>query len=413
MSSPARAARLHRAAWTALALFLSWSAWRGAATALRAGAASDFRIYWEAGRAAIEGRDPCAVAGFIYLPAFAVLVIPFAALPFAAAVVAWQATSLAATLFAAAKCARIAVRDGLAGPPWLAWASLLCVARLADSNLGNGQVNAIVFAVLLLGVGAWIEGRGGRAGAWIGLATAIKVVPICVGLAFLTRRSGKAVLATAAAAAGFALVLPAVFFGPSRSLEGLATWWREQAHPYAVGGETLLASREYLPGQSLTAVAYRLLCATPATSQPEGGPTANFADLPPAEVAWIVRGLEALYLFLLLASLARSIRVGAPGARSLEVSLVLAVALTLAPLVHKAHLLWMMLPYAVLLARPARPARTALLALSVALTGLTAPSLLGPLVATWATAHNLIFLGVQLALAALLLEAWAPPARAT
>ena len=48
MSGPARAPYLHRAAWTALALLLAWSAWRGAATALRAGAASDFRIYWEA-----------------------------------------------------------------------------------------------------------------------------------------------------------------------------------------------------------------------------------------------------------------------------------------------------------------------------------------------------------------------------
>jgi len=392
--------RPHRLAWSALGVLCAWSAWRGAAVALRPGAASDFRIYWECGRAVVEGRDPFDVVGFIYLPGFAVAMAPFAALPFPLALVLWQALSLAAVFASARLCARLAVADGREARPWIGWAALLCVLRLVDSNLGNGQVNAFVFLLLLLGVAAWIDGRERAGGLWIGLAAAAKIVPACLLLAMVARRAWRAAAATIASGLVFALLLPASVLGWTATRSALEAWWRREVRPYAAGGSTLLAARPHPPGQSLSAVAYGRL-----------------ADLDPDVVAWIVRGAQAMYLVVLVATLARLQR-RRPGTSRLEqIALVLVVALTLAPLVHKAHLLWLMLPYAVLLAGPAAPlapfarrARSVFLGLSVLLVGATSPALLGRWLATWSAAHHLIFLGMQCVLAALLVDAWCAPA---
>lgn len=413
MPERARIPRGHQAVWIAVALLCAWSAWRGGVHALRPGDQSDLRIYLDAGRAALERRDPYQVFGFIYLPAFAVAMMPFAALPAAAAVVLWQTISLLATLWAARACAALAAPVGLPYRPWLPWAAILCVYRLSDSNLGNGQVNAIVFALVLLGLRAWIGGREGPAGTWIGLAAALKIVPGSLVLAMAARRTWRALAATLAAAALFGLVIPSLALGFRANQDGIATWWRETVHPYAAGGETLFEARDTIPGQSLTAVTYRLLSATPANARdPERRP-ANVVDLDPGAVAWIVRGAEAFYLAVLLATLARTRRRTGPGARILDASLVLTVALTIAPLVHKAHLIGLMLPYAVLLARPetalprsARILRRALIGGSILLIGGTTPALLGPLLAQWSLSHNLIFFGAQLVLGALLVEAW-------
>jgi hypothetical protein len=126
-----------------------------------------------------------------------------------------------------------------------------------------------------------------------------------------------------------------------------------------------------------------------------------------------VRGAQIAWLLVLVATLVRSRTRGGAGARMREVSLAICGALTLAPLVHKAHMVWLIVPYAVLLAgspeslsTAARRVRWSLVLLSIVLAGLTTPAIMGRAIATSLLAHNTIFLGLQCCAAALLVDAW-------
>jgi hypothetical protein len=281
VSDEDRPAPAHRIAWWILALLCTWFAARGWSAAVKPGAESDFRIYWNAGRAALTHGDPYAVSGFIYLPAFAVAMAPIAALPFPIACAVWQLLSLIALLWASRRCVALAARDGLRTPAWLAWLPLLCVLRLADSNLGNQQVNAFVLAIVLLSVSSWIADRPSAAGAWAGLGAALKIVPACLVLPMIARGSWRAVIGAVVAFAASTLLLPALVLGWQGNLDGLRTWSRASAGPYIEGGDALLSAREYVPGQSLTAAAYRLLAPTPATARGETGMKANLPTSSP------------------------------------------------------------------------------------------------------------------------------------
>jgi hypothetical protein len=88
--------------------------------------------------------------------------------------------------------------------------------------------------------------------------------------------------------------------------------------------------------------------------------------------------------------------------------------LALAPVVHKAHMLWLLLPFALLLGIPSRLStgfrrvRHALLGASILLIAGTSPTLLGDALATRLVSGNVVFLALECCLGALLLEILAP-----
>src|SRR5205814_3361009 len=141
---------------------------------------------------------------------------------------------------------------------------------------------------------------------------------------------------------------------------------------------------------------------TPATALGNDGPSVNVADLEPESAKWILRATQIAYLALIAASISRSRASARPDVRFREISIAICGALTLAPLVHKAHMVWLILPYALLLAgtpddlsKRACVVRWSLVALSVALCGLTTPAIFGRAIATSVLSHNAVFLGLQ------------------
>jgi hypothetical protein len=408
----ARSARVHHAIHVVALLVCVWFAVHGTLAAWSANG-SDFTIYYDAGRALIEGREPIRVFGFIYLPFFALCMAPLALLPYELAAVVWQAGSFAVLVWITRALVRIVRADGLSAPAWLAWAPLVCVLRLADSNFGNGQVNLFVLGVVLLGIQAWIEHRPRGAGAWIGLAAALKLLPAFLGIVLLVRRSWRACALLAATALACALLVPIVWPGWSTNVAGIQSWWQQESGPYLHGGETLLERRSYLPGQSLTPVIYRLITPMPATSLGNAGPSINVLDMDPEQAKWVVRAAQLVWFAVLVAALIRSRKQDGAGSRLREFSLAICGALTLAPLVHKAHMVWMIVPFACVLAgapdvmsTPWRRVRWALVAASIALVGLTTPAIFGRALATSALSHNMIFFGLQCLSAALLVDVW-------
>jgi hypothetical protein len=405
-------ARLHSCLrWLLLGL-CAFFAWHGVHAGLRS-VGSDFSIYYAAGEAVRAGHDPTTVERFLYLPAFAVAMAPLAWLPYSAALVVWQGGSLLALAWIVARCRLLCERELGRALPWLDWAPLACALRLVDSNLANGQVNILVLALIVIALEAWLAARAARAGTWLGCATALKIVPVFLVLLFVFRRSWRAVLATAGAVLACVLLVPAAVLGWQTNLSGIERWFQECSLPYLRGGSELLAERGYLPGQSLTGAAYRLLSDTPSTSQGPDAPRANVLDLDPERVNFVVRLASASVLAVVSLSLAISVRRSSKGARLREAGLVVCAALALAPLVHKAHMVWLLVPYAVLLSgAPSglgpifRRARWFLVTASVLAIGGTTPALLGRELATAALARGAVLFGLLLAMAALLVDVW-------
>jgi Glycosyltransferase family 87 len=180
---------------------------------------NDFHDYWLASKLVLQGHSPYDIAalkalgdaegrvfvigtGYSYLPPFAIVMIPFAFLPFDTAVLTFNGMSL--------------VLFGLTVAAWITWAHPHAgtlrkgiVALIAGAyppiygTIANGQANLVVLAPFALGV-ALVVG-GGRLGSLlggvaIGLAGVVKLVPAAVAV---PQALGNRRLAVVGVAIGF------------------------------------------------------------------------------------------------------------------------------------------------------------------------------------------------------------------
>lgn len=364
---------------------------------------TDFTIYLDAGRAVLDGELPSGVEDYIYPPLFAVAFAPLALLPLSAASLLWQLLNLGLVLWCARAAARIATERGPPAP-WLYWAPLLFLLRLADSNFANGQVNIVVLTTIVIGLLALKDGREARAGVAFGLGAALKVLPGVFLLWLLLKRRWRGVWAGGASLLLFGVAVPCLALGPRDFASDVHNWLAGTAAPYVRGGQALLDEREYLPGQSLYAAGYRLLTDSAATHT---GKQANIVALDPDTARLVVIGLIALQSLAVFVRVAR--RRWAPGTVgwTAEAGLIVCWVLASAPLVHKAHMIWLIVPVAVLLKRclategpRARRLEWALTIFGLASIALTTPALVGRVAATRFLSHNTIFFGLEALLAA-------------
>jgi hypothetical protein len=323
---------------------------------------NDFSVYHTAARAVLAGADLYALEGptgrpFVYPPGFAVLLLPLGALPFSAAAVLWSALSLAAVLASVWLCLDLL---GLSRGPraWIAGALVLaCSGRMLDSELGNGQANHWV----LLGAAlcAWLLARGQAAlgGAALALAIVAKATPLLLALYLAARRQWRACAGVVAGIALAGVLLPALTMGPRAALAANLAWARRVAAPLAPGATLSALPYAEHPGRahgvSLRALVHRHLTWTQAASHHHEPVFVNF-------VAWSPRAAERVYHGLaLLALLASALALGAQPPRDrarwlLEVSIVAATMVLIAPLSRKAHFVVLMLPFACAAARVLR-----------------------------------------------------------
>ncbi|MGZ6273588.1 MAG: glycosyltransferase family 87 protein [Candidatus Limnocylindrales bacterium] len=242
----------------AAAPLAGWAFW---ALILRLGP-NDFHDYWLAGKLILQGQSPydsAALAdlarreglsllvggGYSYPLPFALVMIPFALLPFAAAVTLFNSISLA--LF------------GLTVAVWLGWAHGWAPAggrrRLATAfaaglyppvygTVAMGQANLVLFPLLGIGTVLALDGSTSARRFWggllVGLAAVVKLVPaVLVTPLGLGRRFGAAlgiaagILGALAAAAvavpwaaaggGLASLLDPDAFYTNQSINGFVT----------------------------------------------------------------------------------------------------------------------------------------------------------------------------------------------
>jgi hypothetical protein len=266
------------------------------------------------------------------------------------------------------------------GPSTLALADravlvpVLLASPYLGSNFSHLQVNLLLFGLALWGLSLQARDRSVAGGVALGLAAALKVMPILFLAYLVARRRFAAAAAMAVAVVTFSLS-PLVVFGRERFVDYLASWWAAVARGWGVGRMN----------QSVFAMLDRLI----------GHGHVPFATL---DAARLTRSGDPLVLLALgavvaiaVASMVLSFR-GDPAPRSpaalMEWGFVFVCAAILGPVTWKAYLVVLLLPYALLTEtwrnvdadRRTRRIAGALLVVSGALAMLGTRELLRPIV---------------------------------
>jgi len=375
---------------------------------------NDFPLYWQAARDLLAHRSPYDVTsglhGYVYLPWFALLLAPLAALPLPAAAALWYVANLAFTVVAV-NFTLDAVRTALPPPPREGVAVLLAalpLAGLAHDNLVLGQANLLVLLLVAVAARAAIANPGWLAGVPLGCAAALKM-PAALLLLPLALRVPRAVLGFALAVAVLLLV-PFVppGAGPGRQL--LAEWNAQVLVPAAAG--TLQGSK--IIDQSPVAALRRWTVAGPAYE----GHAVNLRSLSAGAFADIARdvGIAFLLFYVVLWFAAPARRM--PEALLLDLALGCCAMVQVTGFNLKAQFVVLFLPAlaGTWLALAKRHRSTAILLVLAGLAFLaTQSSLTGRALSSLLLAHSAMMLGTLLLTAALVRERLAlrrPPSAA-
>jgi alpha-1,2-mannosyltransferase len=199
---------------------------------------------------------------YLYPPLYAILLTPLADpprgqdhagyLPYAWSVAIiyvvslmflfWGAHVLASALEERADDARFRSQPAYCMRWWALrlWPTLVCLMPIGHT-LSRGQVNLMVLAFLCAALAGWIRGRNFRAGAWLGLAICIKVIPVYLLVYPLWKRDGRALLGCAASLLLGLAVIPAIVFGPEKAVTHYETYARVFFAPFfKLNNETAL-----------------------------------------------------------------------------------------------------------------------------------------------------------------------------
>ncbi len=247
---------------------------------------TDFTVYTEAGAAFFDGRQPYEVTnprgwGYLYPPAFAMLVAPLHALLPQVQVLIWFAISALMMYGCYSESLRIARAVLPAGPQhsvfgpapgWIGWSAFVASLLPAFNCLQRGQVGVAKLYLLLLGFRLFLESRHAAraflAGCVLAMPVVLKVTPLVpVGFLlfeqtlagwFSNRRSGAPQRATALAAGvacGLAmclLLLPASVVGWRANLTHLDAWWHNVALRFEETNSDFAGDSSSMRNQSLT-----------------------------------------------------------------------------------------------------------------------------------------------------------------
>ena len=188
----------------------------------------DLAVYWTAAARA-RGAEPLYRAEdghyqFKYLPAFAVLTAPGAAVSLETAKAVWFVASV--LLLVALVTLSIAILPERRKAGWvLVTLTVIVMLKFYGHELVLGQMNAL-FAVVVAGaVVALKAGHEAAAGALIALAVLVKPYAV-IFLPWLVARRRATAIAAAAIGAVALIALPALVYGVHGDVELHRAWWQ-------------------------------------------------------------------------------------------------------------------------------------------------------------------------------------------
>ena len=219
-------ARLRPTTWTLVAILLGVGAYvvfRLVRTEL-----VDFEVYRTAAARALAAEPLFRLDDghyqYKYLPAFALVMAPFAWLPKAFAEGLWFALSVGMAAWFV-RMSLLAVPERRLRDNTLIWLGLLLMGKFLVKELAFGQTNILLGIVLLGAVVAAGRGRRVAAGILVGVGVFVKPYAL-VFLPWLVWVSGASALAAFSGVMVAGLLLPAAVYGWAGNLDLLAGWYR-------------------------------------------------------------------------------------------------------------------------------------------------------------------------------------------
>ena len=187
----------------------------------------DFEVYWRAGQRAAAG-EPLYRADdghyqLKYLPGFAVLMTPLAALPPPLARALWFGGSLGALALLVVFSLRLCVDRRKAGLV-LVLITIAVMAKFYARELVLGQVNAMFAAIAAGALLAMRERREGLAGVLLALAVLLKPYGLLL-VPWLVARREPVSIGSFAAGIAAALSLPLIRYDLSGTIALHRDWW--------------------------------------------------------------------------------------------------------------------------------------------------------------------------------------------
>jgi glycosyl transferase family 87 len=218
-------------AWAVLALLLIGLAWRSASDSV------DFPVYHQAGRQVLAGdyeiypaglydNVPVSTHGFRYVPALALLFVPFALLPLEAAALLFFALKTAAFVHTFAVVARRLAMPG--DYRTLMAISIVVTGGYLVEDFRGGNVQFLIVYLLVLAFDRAERGRVAGPAIALALASAAKVTPLLLA-GYLTLRRGPAILVSTVCLIAFVLIAPAVVWGWDHNVHLLRGYARYSA----------------------------------------------------------------------------------------------------------------------------------------------------------------------------------------
>lgn len=182
------------------------------------------RHYRTASQAWLDGRPlytEGSAHGFLYLPTFAVLHVPFTLLPLQPGGLLWRAANLALFALGAWHAARALGRERR-GTAFLVLSTITLACCWSTAK--HGQATLAMAGTMLAAAAALVERRWALAAAWLVLGVAVKPLTVAMLLvvAALWPRAGWRILPLALAAAA----LPLLTQAPGYALEQYAEFGR-------------------------------------------------------------------------------------------------------------------------------------------------------------------------------------------
>ena len=260
----------------------------------RAESSTDFRDFWENGVCFRQtGRIATDLGVHNYLPCFTILMTPWSWLPLPVAAVLFVLVSLGlfgVTVWLCARplCATVEARAR--------WAVPIAVGLMTPYVYACAVLGNLGLVLLFLVVLAWYWAARGRpwvAGAALGLATLLKVLPAVLIVFFLLKRQWRVAGGAVGTIVVVGLGLPLVLLGPGRTVAAHRAFYEEAVRHHAAR-ETILSEhpiKAKYNNNALPIVLRRLL-------SPVNGGTAE-EPLRVNVAAWSGPGILAVYLALL------------------------------------------------------------------------------------------------------------------
>ncbi len=264
----------------------------------RAERSTDFRDYW---RTALHLRQTGQVSSELgvhnYLPCFPILMTPWSLAPLQVAIVGFLWLSLASLALTAVMCERLLARLGRGGSRAAVQLALLLSVAYVHSCAVLGAVELLLLFLLVAFVYLLSVGRNVLAGAALGLAIAIKLLPALLLAWLLLQRRWKPLLSALLSFSLLAFALPAAILGPDVLWRELRAF-RTRAVEGHAARTTILADqpeKAIYTNNALPLVLRRLLSPLNANPGPERQPFfVNLAAWPRERIWLLYVGIAGL-----------------------------------------------------------------------------------------------------------------------